>query len=214
MKKIYTLFFAIMATMAAFAQAGNYTGKISINVGGLATYTCSDVLYKVTVNDDKTINVEMSEYSLSETIMGDLTIGTYTVSNIAYDAEQGAYYRDYSADGLKAHFKAVSTGVTTMNNDYALGVSSATGTHSAIKLVFNDNKVDVTNTFILGSMPFDCVGTYSGIDDPTLSIYQIADTPAAADKNINGQAYTIAGQRAAANHKGLVIINGKKYMAK
>lgn len=32
--------------------------------------------------------------------MGDLSLGTYTIQNIAYDSEKQAFYRDYSTDGV------------------------------------------------------------------------------------------------------------------
>ena len=89
--------------------------------------------------------------------MGDLTLGAYTVSNVAYDQERGAYYRDYSADGLTFHLTAVNNGATTMDNDYdftRLGAIEVKATEGG--------GVSVVNTFQPGAMPFPVESVFEG----------------------------------------------------
>ena len=89
--------------------------------------------------------------------MGDLTLGAYTVSNVAYDQERGAYYRDYSADGLTFHLTAVNNGATTMDNDYdftRLGTIEVKATEAG--------GVSVVNTFQPGAMPFPVESVFEG----------------------------------------------------
>lgn len=135
--------------------AGEYTGEISVVVGGQFTYKTT-ITGTVSENPDGTINFTYPEYVLTGTVMGDLTLGTVTIPDIAYDEAKGAYFRDYSADGIKQHFTAVSGGNTSMNNDYVLG------TGSTITLKFDGNSVSIQNPFKLGAMPFPLVATFTG----------------------------------------------------
>lgn len=143
-------------TMAPTSPTGNYSGTISVTVGGQFTYDDTDHSISVTENSDGTLKVVLDQYRLSGTMMGDLTIGTLTIDNIAYDEARQAYYRNYSGDGLKRSFLASKDGNTTMNGDYDLGETSE------ITLTFDGDNVTVQNDFKLGAMPFPLTSKYTG----------------------------------------------------
>lgn len=136
--------------------AGAYTGTNSVSVGGMYTYT-ADITATVTENADGTINLSWPEYHLSNTIMGDLTLGAYTIKDIAWDADRNAYYRDYSDDGLTQHLIAVKDGTTTMDKDYTLGKTSS------VTVTFGDDgTLKIINPFKLGAMPFPLSASFTG----------------------------------------------------
>ena len=141
-----------------YVTAGEHKGGVSVMVGGqFGPYTQTDITYGIEDNGDGTINVVIPGFQLSGTVMGDLTLGAYTVSNVAYDAERGAYYRDYSADGLTFHLTAVNNGATTMDNDYdftRLGTIEVKATEGG--------GVSVVNTFQPGAMPFPVESVFEG----------------------------------------------------
>ena len=135
--------------------AGSHQGDVSVMVGGqFGPYDKQGVTYKIKANADGTINVEIPAYDLPGTVMGDLSLGTYTVSNIAYDEERGAFYRDYSNDGLTFHLTAVNNGETTMDNDYSF---TQLGN---IEVKRTETGVTIINNFQPGAMPFPVVATF------------------------------------------------------
>ena len=85
--------------------------------------------------------------------MGDLTLGAYTLTNIAYDEEKGAFYRLYG-EGVTEHLTAVRNGATTMDDDYELDASSYIQVEKA------ENGIKVINSFKPGAMPFPIVATF------------------------------------------------------
>lgn len=136
--------------------SGAYTGTNSVNVGGMYTYT-AELTATVTENADGTLDLTWPEYRLSNTIMGDLTLGSYTIRNIAWDADKNAWYRDYSNDGLIQHFTAVKDGTTSMDKDYTLGKTS-----TVTITVAEDGTLKIVNPFKLGAMPFPITATFTG----------------------------------------------------
>lgn len=136
--------------------AGTYNGSADVTVGGQFTYTAQNGAVTVTENADGSLKVELSQYSLSGTMMGDLTIGSLTIDNIAYDEAKQAYYRNYSQDGLTRHFTASKNGQATMDNDYPLGETSE------ITLKFDGNNIEIQNDYRLGAMPFPLATKYTG----------------------------------------------------
>lgn len=132
-------------------MAGTYTGKDSINVGGMFPYYAeAEGEYKITANADGTINVTLPEEKFSQTAIGDLVVGTFTVSNIAWDESAQAFVRNYSKDGIKFHFKS-----STMDNDYALDKDNCKMTVKSNA----DGTVTVLNTYQMGRMPFPIYST-------------------------------------------------------
>ena len=184
------------------------SNPITVTVGGQFTYKNDNVTYELRrYKDGKTdkLDVTVPSYTLENTIMGDLTLGSYTVKGLVYDEEQGGYYRDYKNDGLKFHFTAVKNGTTTMDKDYDF----ASEKDNNILVKYEGNNVSsIVNTFQVGAMPFGIVSVFSA---PATSIEGVnANATAPAD----GRKYYLAGQRVDNNYKGIVIVNGKKYLRK
>lgn len=187
------------------------SNPITVTVGGQFTYNNDNVTYELRrYKDGETdkLDVTVPSYTLANTIMGNLTLGSYTVKGLVYDEAQGGYYRDYKNDGLKFHFTAVQGGKTTMDKDYDF----ATDKDNNILVKYEGNDVSsIVNTFQVGEMPFGIVSVFSG---STTSINGVTTTPS-HDLNATPAAqYNLAGQRVDNNYKGIVIVNGKKYLRK
>lgn len=187
------------------------SNPITVTVGGQFTYNNDNVTYELRrYKDGETdkLDVTVPSYTLANTIMGDLTLGTYTVKGLVYDEAQGGYYRDYKNDGLKFHFTAVQGGKTTMDKDYDF----ATDKDNNILVKYEGSNVSsIVNTFQVGTMPFGIVSVFSGA---TTSINDITTTPSHDFNTTSSQQYNLAGQRVDNNYKGIVIVNGKKYLRK
>ncbi len=187
------------------------SNPITVTVGGQFTYNNDNVTYELRrYKDGETdkLDVTVPSYTLANTIMGDLTLGSYTVKGLVYDEAQGGYYRDYKNDGLKFHFTAVQGGKTTMDKDYDF----ATDKDNNILVKYEGNDVSsIVNTFQVGTMPFGIVSVFSGA---TTSIDDITTTPSHDLNTTPSQQYNLAGQRVDNNYKGIVIVNGKKYLRK
>lgn len=187
------------------------SNPITVTVGGQFTYNNDNVTYELRrYKDGKTdkLDVTVPSYTLANTIMGDLTLGSYTVKGLVYDEAQGGYYRDYKNDGLKFHFTAVQGGKTTMDKDYEFAAEKPNN----ILVKYEGNDVSsIVNTFQVGTMPFGIVSVFSGA---TTSINNITTTPSHDLNTTPSQQYNLAGQRVDNNYKGIVIVNGKKYLRK
>lgn len=143
------------ATASPLVYIGNDT--VTINNNAAWTYIASDLSYTITTNSDGTINLTKPEEVYANTVIGTITQSSYTISNIAYDEEAGAYVRDYAADKLTTHVTAVNGGKTTMNADYVLTTGKVT-----VKLDANGNCI-VTDTYRFGKMPFPISSRFKGI---------------------------------------------------
>lgn len=143
---------------AASKVAGNYTGTTSLKVGGMfGPFTSATVGYKVTANEDGSINVTASEEKYTGvTMVGNLTLGTYTVKNLAYDKATNSFSRDYSEDGIKVFFKSDNIGKKE-GEDYAFGKTS-----KMIVTLAEDGTLTITNNYKVGRMPFPISATYTG----------------------------------------------------
>ena len=187
------------------------SNPITVTVGGQFTYNNDNVTYELRrYKDGETdkLDVTVPSYTLANTIMGNLTLGSYTVKGLVYDEAQGGYYRDYKNDGLKFHFTVVQGGKTTMDKDYDF----ATDKDNNILVKYEGNNVSsIVNTFQVGTMPFGIVSVFSGA---TTSIDDITTTPSHDLNTTPSQQYNLAGQRVDNNYKGIVIVNGKKYLRK
>lgn len=187
------------------------SNPITVTVGGQFTYNNDNVTYELRrYKDGETdkLDVTVPSYTLANTIMGNLTLGSYTVKGLVYDEAQGGYYRDYKNDGLKFHFTAVQGGKTTMDKDYDF----ATDKDNNILVKYEGSNVSsIVNTFQVGTMPFGIVSVFSGA---TTSINGVTTTPSHDLNTTSSQQYNLAGQRVDNNYKGIVIVNGKKYLRK
>ena len=149
------------------------------------------------------VDVEISTYTLDNTVMGNLTLGTYTVKGLTYDEEKGGFFRDYKDDGLTFHFSAETGGKKTMDGDYSFNPEK----DNNILVKYNGNKVeDIVNTFQMGSMPFAIVSKFTSA--PT------AITSVKSNGMGDGKIYNLNGQMVDKYYKGVVIVNGKKYLKK
>jgi len=143
---------------AASKVAGNYTGKTSLLVGpAYGPYDASNVSYKITANEDGTINVTTPTESYAGIMMvGNLTIDSYTVKNLSYDEATHSFIRDYSSDGLKVHLKSEG-GLMSLNKDYAFESPS-----KIIVKLDENGTLTITNSYKLTHMPLSISATYTG----------------------------------------------------
>ena len=143
---------------AASKVAGNYTGTTSLKVGSaMGPFVSATVGYTITANNDGSINVTASEEKYTGvTMMQNLTLGTYTVKNLAYDKATNSFSRDYSKDGIKVHFKATG-GMMERDENYEFGETSKMTVTLA-----EDGTLTITNNYKVGRMPFPISATYTG----------------------------------------------------
>ncbi|MBF1613861.1 MAG: hypothetical protein HXO36_06270 [Prevotella sp.] len=143
---------------AASKVAGNYTGKTSLLVGpAYGPYDASNVSYKITANEDGTINVTTPTESYAGIMMvGNLTIDSYTVKNLSYDEATHSFIRDYSSDGLKVHLKSEG-GLMSLNKDYTFESPS-----KIIVKLDENGTLTITNSYRLTHMPLSISATYTG----------------------------------------------------
>lgn len=153
--EIKEMSFVTIAPSDVEPYAGVYTGTQSVTVGGMYTYE-TQISYTLTAETDGTLTIVIPEYSLTNTMMGDLTLGALTIKGLAYDEAKGGFYRFYANDGLKQHFLAVNGGNTVFDNDYVLGGESS------ILITRNGKNITVENPFKLGAMPLPLTAKFEG----------------------------------------------------
>lgn len=184
------------------------TSAINVNVGGQFPYANESVTYNVRKymdGDVQKVDVEVPTYTLDNTLMGNLTLGTYTVKGLTYDEEKGGFYRDYKNDGLKFHFIAEKDGNKTMNGEYEFN----TAKDNNILVKYNGSKItDIVNTFQMGAMPFGIVSSFNS------AATGISSVKNDVQKKNDGKMYNLNGQVVSESYKGVVIVNGKKYFKK
>lgn len=183
------------------------TSAINVNVGGMFPYANEGVTYNVRKymdGDVQKVDVEVPTYTLDNTLMGNLTLGTYTVKGLTYDEAKGGFYRDYKEDGLSFHFTAEQNGNKTMDGDYEFNAQK----DNNILVKYNGSMIaDIVNTFQMGAMPF---GIVSNFKNEATGISSVKNN---VQKN-DGKMYNLNGQVVSESYKGVVIVNGKKYFKK
>lgn len=184
------------------------TSAINVNVGGMFPYANEGVTYNVRKymdGDVQKVDVEVPTYTLDNTLMGNLTLGTYTVKGLTYDEEKGGFYRDYKNDGLNFHFTAEQNGNKTMDGDFEF--NSAKDNNILVK--YDGSKItDIVNTFQMGAMPFGIVSSFNS------AATGISSVKNDVQKENDGKMYNLNGQVVSESYKGVVIVNGKKYFKK
>lgn len=184
------------------------TSAINVNVGGMFPYANESVTYNVRKymdGDVQKVDVEVPTYTLDNTLMGNLTLGTYTVKGLTYDEEKGGFYRDYKNDGLKFHFIAEKDGNKTMNGEYEFN----TAKDNNILVKYDGSKItDIVNTLQMGAMPFGIVSSFNS------AATGISSVKNDVQKKNDGKMYNLNGQVVSESYKGVVIVNGKKYFKK
>ena len=182
------------------------SSPITVNVGGAFNYANKNVSYDVRKymdGDVQKLDVEISTYTLENTVMGNLTLGTYTVKGLTYDESKGGFYRDYKDDGLKFHFTAENGGNKTMDGDYSF---NNTKDNNILVKYSGNNITDIVNRFQMGAMPF---AIESKFDTQSTGITSIKN-----NRKNDGKMYNLQGQEVSESYKGIVIVNGKKYLKK
>lgn len=180
------------------------TNKVTVVVGGAYPYTNESVTYRIRQYKEEgetLLDVEIPQFSLSGTVMGDLTLGTYTVKGLRYDNERGGFFRDYRYDNLSFYFKAMQNGVVIMDKEYPFNTEK--DNNILVKLSGTD-VAEIVNTFQMGAMPFGIVSTFGGTASGIGSII--------TDYRDSNKCYNLSGQWVSEHSKGIVIINGKKYL--
>lgn len=164
-----TLYFHI-GRIPSEKVAGTFSGINSVEVGQQWTYTTAEeISCEITTNEDGTINIVLPEYQLTGTEVGDLTLGGYTISNIAFNRDLDVFQSFYASDNLTEHFKMENNGIVVKDEDYAFSPSSKI----TIEPVQKSTKttVKIVNDFTLGkiedgafktAMPFGIVATFTG----------------------------------------------------
>lgn len=184
------------------------TSAIKVNVGGQFPYANESVTYNVRKymdGDVQKVDVEVPTYTLDNTVMGNLTLGTYTVKGLVYDEEKGGFYRDYKNDGLSFHFIAENDGNKTMDGDYEFNAQK----DNNILVKYDGSKItDIVNTFQMGAMPFGIVSSFNS------AATGISSVKNDIQKKNDGKMYNLNGQVVSESYKGVVIVNGKKYFKK
>ena len=182
------------------------SSPITVNVGGAFNYTNKSVSYDVRKymdGDVQKADVEISTYTLENTVMGNLTLGTYTVKGLTYDESKGGFYRDYKDDNLTFHFTAENGGNKTMDGDYSI---NNTKDNNILVKYSGNNITDIVNRFQMGAMPF---AIESKFDTQSTGITSIK-----SNSMNDGKMYNLQGQEVSESYKGIVIVNGKKYLKK
>ena len=182
------------------------SSPITVNVGGAFNYANKSVSYDVRKYKDgdvQKLDVKISTYTLENTVMGNLTLGTYTVKGLTYDESKGGFYRDYKDDNLTFHFTAENGSNKTMDGDYSF---NNTKDNNILVKYSGNNITDIVNTFQMGAMPFAIVSKF---DTQSTGITSIKN-----NRTNDGKMYNLAGQRVGDDYKGIVIVNGKKYLKK
>ena len=139
---------------------GTFTGTNNVNVGDTYDYSAENVVQTVTLNPDGTVNLTVSQYQLMGTVMGDLTLGQYTINNIPFNQQKNGYYKEYANGSLKIHFKAVKDGETTYDSDFLFTNKEDSPTSVLIKP--SGTGLTVENKFWLGNMPFPITAVMNG----------------------------------------------------
>lgn len=136
---------------------GSYTGTNSVMVGDTFGPYTTELTYKITPNPDGTLNVEIPEYGIESTPIGDLSIGKVTIKGVYYEEPNNFFTRPYGQlDELTIHFKAEKNGATNIDNDYSFSEDSY------ITVKKTDTGIQITNSFSFPRMPFPIVATFEG----------------------------------------------------
>lgn len=200
---------ALTYTIDAYYIKAVTAAPLYVSVNGTFNYQNESVIYNVRKYKDgdvEKVDVEIPTYTLTGTVMGDLTLGTYTVKGLTYSEDKGGYYRDYANDGMSFHFSAVSGGKTTMDGDYAFNSSK----QNDILVTYNGTAVSsIVNTFQMGSMPFPISSSFTSKTSDGISTVKRSE-----GTKTDGKMYNLSGQQVNSGYKGVVIVNGKKFFRK
>ena len=134
---------------------GEFSGQLTLNIAGQYDYD-TDIIIIISEGENETLSIAFPEYELSETLMGDITMGSLTLENLTYDPSKGGFYLDYGDAGLSQYFKAERNGTVTMDSEYHLNAPGD------ILVTKGDGKIKVVNSFRIGAMPMPITATFTG----------------------------------------------------
>lgn len=149
----------------ASQYVGTFSGNDNINVGMTMTSSSWDystagvVSYTITSNSDGTINVTVPQETYSNTQIGNITIGSYTIDSLKYNIVTG-YTRAYKGSGAKVHFE--STGGENypiiLNSDYTFTSDACviSVTRSTVGII------QIKNIYALGNSPVLITHSFTG----------------------------------------------------
>lgn len=201
MKKIFTLFAACMLAIGAMAQT-EYTDDMYVTVNDVTSNAILATIV-VTPQDDNKYTLSLKNFILPDEEYGDKPVGNVEVSDI--DTTDG--------DGYKSLVKTADIMITEGDLegvDFWLGpMICAQGPITVdINAKMSDTRLYALITIDLTDMLGQSIlVTFSKDEFPT-GIKSVSESES------DGCFYNIAGQRVAANAKGLVINNGKKFINK
>ena len=133
---------------------GKFSGQLTLNIAGRYEYDTETVI-TISEGEKETLSVTIPEYALTNTVMGDITMGSLTLDNLIYDSALGGFYLNYGNTGIGQYFKAERDGTVTMNDVFPLNDPS-----DIIITRDEDGKIKVVNSFRIGSMPMPIVATF------------------------------------------------------
>lgn len=133
---------------------GEFSGQLTLNIAGSYEYG-TETAITISEGEKETLSVTIPEYALTNTVMGDITMGSLTLDNLVYDSSLGGFYLNYGNTGIGQYFKAERNGNVTMNDVYPLNAPS-----DIIITRDEDGKIKVVNSFRIGSMPMPIVATF------------------------------------------------------
>lgn len=181
------------------------TKPITVTVAHQLTYNNDAVTYNVRKyidGDQQKLDVQIASFTLDNTVMGNLRLGSYTIKGLTYDEVSGGFYRDYKDDGLSMHFTAEKDGTTTMNADYDFNPAK----DNNILVKYDGNNIsDIINTFQVGAMPFCITTAFKQQESGINAVKNYGIRP-------DGIMYDLNGRRVTDSYNGVVIVNGKKYL--
>lgn len=134
---------------------GEFSGRLLLNIAGQHEYA-TDIRITISEGENETLIVTFPEYALSNTLMGDITMGTVTLENLKYDYSKSGFYLNYGETGIRQYFKAERNGAVTMDSEYQLNSPS-----EILVTEDEDGKITVVNSFRIGTMPMPITATFT-----------------------------------------------------
>ena len=135
---------------------GEFSGQLTLNIADQYDYD-TDMRIVVSKGENETLSVTFPDYTLSNTLMGDITMGNLTLENLTYDSSKGGFYLNYGEAGINQYFKAERNGTVTMDGEYRLNAPS-----DILVSISEDGKITVVNSFRIGAMPMPITATFTG----------------------------------------------------
>ena len=134
--------------------AGEFSGLLTLNIAGQYDYV-ADMKILISAERNGMLNVTFPEYTLYNTLMGDITLGSLTIENLKYDTSKGGFYLNYGETGIAQYFKAERNGAVTMDSEYPIGSPG-----EILVTKDEDGKITVVNSFRIGAMPMPITATF------------------------------------------------------